>query len=357
MEQPIDIVRSSLPAAEHLVLEGVDEIESGVMVRVRAKETPRCPACSSSQVSYHSCYDRTMRDLPWQGKPVRIRLRARRFRCQNASCGRKIFAERLPEVAAPRARETVRLCEVIGLVGYALGGLPGSRILSRLGMPRSDDTVLRRIKTHGRGRKEPKVRALGVDEWAWRKQQNYGTMLMDLEQRRVIDLLAVRSAASFADWLRTHPGVEVITRDRSGLYADGGWQGAPAAVQITDRYHLMSNLVEAVERDIQQLQGKARAALAKQATTERRKGKKLTLIEARRQRCRQARYERYQAVVELGRQGYTQVAIAERMGLGADTVARWLSAPGFPERQIRSDRHRDQARYLQDQERGMLAAQ
>lgn len=145
--------------------------------------------------------------------------------------------------------------------------------------------------------------------------------------------------------------------NRSGLYADGGRQGAPAAVQITDRYHLMSNLVEAVERDIQQLKGKARAALAKQATTGRRKGKKLTLIEVRRQRCRQARYELYQAVVELGRQGYPQLAIAERMGLGAGTVARWLSAASFPERQIRSDRHRDQALYLQDQERSMQTAQ
>src|SRR5215472_2425749 len=161
MGQPIDIVRSSLPAAEHLVLEGVDEIESGVMVRVRAKETPRCPACSSSQVSYHSCYDRTIRDLPWQGKPVRIRLRARRFRCQNASCGRKIFAERLPEVAAPRARETVRLCEVIGLVGYALGGLPGSRILSRLGMPRSDDTgISKRMGASGETLSECRGRLL-----------------------------------------------------------------------------------------------------------------------------------------------------------------------------------------------------
>ena len=104
----------------------------------------------------------------------------------------------------------------------------------------------------------------------------------------------------------------------------------------------MSNLSEAVERDIQQLQGKARAALAGQANPK--KNKKLTWIEARRQRCRQARYERYLAVVELGQQGYTQLAIAERMGMGAETVARWLRAPAFPERQIRSDRRRDQAR-------------
>jgi hypothetical protein len=180
---------------------------------------------------------------------------------------------------------------------------------------------------------------------------------MDLEQRRVIDLLPVRSASSFADWLKAHPGVEIITRDRSGLYADGGRQGAPLAVQITDRYHLMSNLAEAVECDIQQLQVQARATLAGHGESGSRQGKKLTWIEARRQRCRQGRYERYLAVVELGRQGYTQLAIAEKMGMAADTVAHWLHAPAFPERQIRSDRRRDQAGYLQSQDRGLQPSQ
>jgi transposase len=152
------------------------------------------------------------------------------------------------------------LSEIIGLIGYAMGGLPGARLLSRLGMPSSDDTVLRRVKAPRQGSEEAKVRVLGVDDWAWRKQQRYGTMLMDLEQRQVIDLLPVRSAESFADWLGKHPEVELIARDRSGLYADGGRQGAPAAAQITDRYHLLANLSEAVERDIQQLQSQARAA-------------------------------------------------------------------------------------------------
>src|SRR5215472_15128582 len=145
----------------------------------------------------------------------------------------------------------------------------------------------------------------------------------------VIDLLPVRSATSFAQWLHLHPGVEMITRDRGGLYAEGGREGAPSAVQITDRYHLMHNLSEAVEREIQPLQIRSRAELVREANPK--KPRKPTLIEARRQRCRQARYERYQAAVELGRQGQTQLAIAERVGVGAETVARWLHAPGFPE--------------------------
>ena len=262
----------------------MEKTQTGIIVRVRAKRTPRCPACEGAQVSYHSQYQRQLRDLPWQGQPVRIHLRVRRFRCRNRQCGRKIFAERLPGVAAPKARETDRRCEVLRLIGYALGGLPGSRLLERLGMTASRDTVLRRVKTVSRRKNDAKIRVLGVDDWAWRKQQRYGTMLMDLEQRRVVDLLPVRSATSFADWLRLHPGVEVITRDRCGLYAEGGREGAPSAVQINDRYHLMSNLAEAVEREIHQLQMQARSELAQEANPK--PLPKLTLIKARYQRCR-----------------------------------------------------------------------
>jgi transposase len=177
-------------------------------------------------------------------------------------------------------------------------------------------------------------------------------MLMDLEQLEVIDLLPVRSADSFAEWQKLHPGVEVITRDRSTLYADGGRQGAPAAIQITDRYHLVSNLSEAVERDVQQLHIDARRQLAESEAAESTNGR-LTLVEARRQRCRQARYQRYMEVHALHRQGQTQLQIAEKTGIDPGTVSRWLNAPEFPERRIRSDRRWDQALFLQNRRFGL----
>jgi transposase len=226
-------------------------------------------------------------------------------------------------------------------------------LLKALGIMSSDDTVLRRVKGRARRRGEPKVRVLGVDDWAWRKHQKYGTMLMDLEQKRVIDLLPVRSASSLADWLREHPGVQILARDRCALYAEGGRDGAPSAVQVTDRYHLMSNLSEAVEQTLQELQIRARAAL--EQFTRPKRTKPLTLVEARYQRC-QARYQRYQAVIELSNQGYTQLQIAERVGVGAGTVARWQNARGFPERRIRRDRRRDQARFVQDRDRRLRPA-
>jgi len=121
-----------LPAQGQLILEAAEETADGIVFRVRVKHAPRCPACYKSRVSYHSRYVRRLRDLPWQGRPVEIHLQTRRFRCRNQECAQKIFAERLPAVAARKARETTRLCEIVGLVGYALGGLPGERLLNRL---------------------------------------------------------------------------------------------------------------------------------------------------------------------------------------------------------------------------------
>jgi len=151
------------------VLERVEKTQTEIIVRVSGVTVPRCPTCSSGQVSYHSQYQREIQDLPWQGQPVRLHLRVRRFRCRNRQCRQQVFAERLPGVVAPRARETDRRQDVVCQVGYARGGLAGARLLKGLGMMSSDDTVLRRVKARVRRRGESKVRVLGVDDWAWRK--------------------------------------------------------------------------------------------------------------------------------------------------------------------------------------------
>jgi transposase len=144
------------------------------------------------------------------------------------------------------------------VIGYVLGGEAGSRLSNRLGMATSPDTVLRRLKV-GPSVEARGARILGVDDWAWRKAQNYGTILVDLESHTPIDLLPDRSADSVATWLQSHPGAEVISRDRGGIYADGATRGAPQAIQVADRFHLLCNLTAAVERVLDQ----KRTALAK----------------------------------------------------------------------------------------------
>ena len=334
---PMRWIRQALPEWKELNVEAVDVTCERAIIQVSALSLPRCPVCLGSEVSYHSGYTRTLKDLPWQGRRVEVHFRVRRFRCRDAECSRKIFAERISGLARPRARETLRLDDIVGQVGYALGGLPGSRLLASLGITASRETVLRRLKRPAIAHSKPIMRVIGVDDWAWRKRQRYGTILMDLEQNAVVDLLPDRSTESFTGWLERHPGVEIITRDRCGLYAAAGNRAAPDAVQIADRFHLLQNLSDALEHDIQRLQIEARRSGFVPTAPESESLKRLTLIEARRQRCRQARYERYQTVLDLTAKGYTQLAIAAQIGIDPETISRWTKAPGFPERRSPKD--------------------
>jgi len=215
------------PFCPTLILDRIEQQETQFILSVHARQVPCCPRCGRSSRSQHSHYTRTIQDLPWQGRSVGIRLKVRRFRCRNAGCDQKIFAERLPATLQPYARRSDRLETVIRLVGYNLGGLPGSRILDRLAVQVSDDTVLRTVKRPNPacGEAEP-LRHLGVDDWAWKKGQNYGTILVDLERHKVADLLPERSAESFEQWLHRHPSVETVNRDRCG-YTRKEHPGAP----------------------------------------------------------------------------------------------------------------------------------
>lgn len=188
---------------------------------------------------------RRVADLPWQGRVVEIRLHARRFRCADPQCRQRIFTERLPGTVQPKARRTARLGESQLVIGFAVGGEPGSRLSRKLAMPISCDTLLRMIRATGF---EPPdaPRVVGIDDWAWRKGQRYGTIICDLERNRVLDLLPDRNANTVPSWLKRHPGIEVIARDRAGVYAEGARRGAPDATQVADRWHLLQNLGEAL---------------------------------------------------------------------------------------------------------------
>jgi transposase len=189
-----------------------------------------CPVCGTQSSSRHSSYIRMLRDLSAQGKPVNIQARSTRWRCKNHQCDRRIFAERLPRLATPFARRTARLAGIVELFGHGAGGRPSERLLARLGLPVSDTTILRSVKKSVTAQtNRAVVHVVGVDEWAWRKGTTFGTVIVDLERRQVVELLADRSAATTADWLKRHPEIEVVSRDRAGLYADAAREGAPQA--------------------------------------------------------------------------------------------------------------------------------
>jgi transposase len=179
------------------------------------------------------------------GCAVRLELHTRRFFCQNPDCQRKIFTERLPSILAPSARRTLRLQELFTLIGFALGGEAGKRLIEGMGLSSSPDTLLRLIRaTPDQPCSTPRI--LGVDDFSFRRRHTFGTILIDLEKRVPVDLLPDRETETLAKWLIEHPGVEVISRDRGGDYAKGAKQGAPNAKQTADRWHVLKNLSEGV---------------------------------------------------------------------------------------------------------------
>lgn len=300
----------------------------------------KCPACGSASRRVHSNYTRNIRDLPSHGRTVMIRVAVRRFRCLNVACHRKTFAEPLDNVMAS-ARRTKRLGELQRHLGLALGGEAGARLAERIAIPVSADTLLRMATSApGSEGRETTPRVLAVDDWAWRRGHRYGTILVDLERNQVVDLLADRQADTLAAWLRENPGIEVVARDRAGAYADGIRQGAPDAVQVADRWHLLRNLSDAVQSVIDR-QYPALRRIAKQIAAEAiattadipaapPDGAKPTAAEQRSQIAYARRQARYEEAARLKAAGVSLTRIAAVVGAERKTVRRWLRAARAP---------------------------
>ena len=225
-----------------LIIERI-EPEAGALIIIArpGSDTAACPTCGHHSNSVHSRYQRMLSDLPSQGKLVRIKVQARRFRCISADCRQRIFVERLEvAITRPFARRTARLEGLVHHLGLALGGRPGQSFARRLLLPVSKDTLLRVVRRHVAPPVEA-PRVVGIDDWAWKRGHRYGTIVCDLERRRIIDILPDREPATVTAWLAEHPSIAIIARDRGAGYKQAAAEGLPDAVQVADRWHLMEN--------------------------------------------------------------------------------------------------------------------
>jgi transcriptional regulator with XRE-family HTH domain len=265
----------------------------------------------------------------------------RRYFCDVLTCARHIFVERLPPFVAAFARVTARLFQIVQIIGLATGGRLGVRVTDRLGIQTSRQTMLRRIMALPT---EPvgQVIELGIDDFSFKRGRTFGTLLVDLHSRAVIDVLADRKAETAAAWMAAHPEIELVSRDRGGDYASAAATGAPQAVQCADRFHVLKNLGEALEGPLARHLAAHRRGVTEQSeatplsTAHSQQPPKQSPKAAELSRTKRGeRLARYQHVVALRQQGLSQTAIADRVGVGHATVSRWLAHDAFPEQHPR----------------------
>ncbi len=297
----------------------------------------RCPDCGCLSRSVHSRYRRHPADLPIAASRTSLRIEVRRFYCSTPSCHRRTFAEPWPELVERHARRTRRLGEVQGRVGIACGGEGGARLLKHLRMPASPATMLRLVRAMPMPEAPPPIH-VGVDDWAMRKGCSYGTIVVDLDRHRVVDLLPDRSATTLAGWLERRPGIKVVARDRSTEYARGASLGAPRALQVADRWHLLANMRQAVERWLHGAHARLRRlppVPGSAAASPPRRDHAFPRSAPEREAGAESRAQWRAVYDEVRRRrasGETLLGIARVMSLARATVRKYATADVFPAR-------------------------
>jgi transposase len=321
----------------HLARVCVDQVfRAGASVRIRARTTTdeaECPSCGMSSRRRHSHYERRLSHTAVGSQELLIHLRVHRFFCRNTACRKHTFVEQVPGLTVRYGRRSIMAGEALRTIALALGGRPGARLAGRLVTAVSRMTLIRLLRRLPEPASTVGPRVLGVDDFALRRGRNYGTILIDISTGRPIDVLGDRTADTLAAWLRVHPGVEIVCRDRAGAYADGAARGAPEAIQVADRWHLWHNLGEAVERTLTKHRHHLRDL---HATPDADTQVSLPVIEAvsqpartpenRQDRVAVRTRERHAAIHALLAEGYGLRHIARTLNLGRNTIRRFARA-------------------------------
>jgi transposase len=306
-------------------VEKVSDGEREIQVRTRAVATSAvCPGCGTASKRVHARYQRRVADLPAGGRRLTIHLQVRRFVCVAAECTQRTFAEQVPGLTARHARASVALRRQLQTIAVALAGRPGARLAARSGITVSRSTLLRLLRAMPAPEITAGPRVLGVDDFALRRGHVYATILIDMDTHRPIDV----PAETFAAWLRAHPGVQVICRDRGGAYAEGARAGAPEAVQVADRYHLWANLGEAVEKTVWAHRG-CLAEPAPQpdpADTVVSEPDQVLDVNGQPRVLVARKQQRHAAIHQLRDQGHCLTAISRQLGVCFRTVQRYAAA-------------------------------
>jgi transposase len=309
------------------------------------RESVPCPHCGTRSHRIHSRYWRKPWDLSWSSWPVQLVVHARKFFCDNAQCLRRIFTEPFPGVLGRYARQTQRLRKVLLELAFSSCAEAAARVSKLLGYVTSSDTLIRYQRREQRTAPIPQV--LGVDEFALRRGCTYGTILIDLERHQPVDILDGKQAEPLAQWLRDHPGVDILVRDRAEAYALAGHTGAPQALQVADRFHLARNVSDALtellrsrrwiipaqETELAIHLGIHRAAAA-------------AILEMKEPKATPRKEALWEAVQQRKESGEYIRAMARELGVCRRTVRKYLAAEHPPAYRKRSSRRTKLAPYL-----------
>lgn len=316
--------------------------ETEILISVQSTEnSAACSKCGVISKRVHSSYLRRVQDTPIGLLIVWLQLKVRRFRCDNPNCEQRTFAEQYPDLVGRRRQRTNRLLLQLFHISLALGGGAGARLAGKLAMTASGSTLLRLLhQLEAPFTGEPRV--IGIDDWAFRKGRKYGTIIVDHEIGRPIDLLPERDSKTVKAWLEKHPTIEVVTRDRSGEYRDAITEALPAAVQIADRWHLLKNLGDAIERYLSRRRKTVRQLVVDAVETEGVEQDDLDITEKyrryspgpSREALHKARTEERETLFAAVKArhaagGYT-TDIAEEFNLSRPTISRWVNSESLP---------------------------